>query len=90
MWKSLKRLHRSKRKQDYKYSPPRRGGPKKKIDTPLRTLWSWEKIQKSQKLQILRDRNQVLATDDFREKGFFLMTCVSAVKIGSDYSDFGF
>jgi hypothetical protein len=39
---------------------------------------SCEKIQKSQKLQILRERNQVLATDDFREKGFFLMTAECA------------
>jgi hypothetical protein len=44
----------------------------------LRPPRSSEKIQ-SQKSKILPERNQVLATADFCEKGFFLTTRASAV-----------
>jgi hypothetical protein len=39
-----------------------------------------EKNPKSQKLQTLPERNQLLATAHLGEKGFFLMSCVSAVE----------
>jgi hypothetical protein len=38
-----------------------------------------KKSKNHQKLQILPERNQVFATADFCEKGFFLTSCASAV-----------
>jgi len=45
-----------------------------------------KKSKNHQKLQILPERNQILATADFCEKGFFLTSYVAVVKTHSNYS----